>query len=436
MNQQVDTQPTGETCTLTLEGKEYVFPVLVGTTGKKTIDISGLRESSGGITTFDPSFANTASCSSAISWIDGEKGELTYRGIPIETIAEKKMSFTETAWLLIFGKLPTEAENENFGGLLAEYSALHRSMELHFNAFPPNGHPMAIMSSMINAMSTHDRPRITDEESFTESAAKLLSKVRTIAAASYKASVGEPNIYPRHDLKYVENFLHMMFSLPYRKFETDPVISDALNLFFVLHADHGQNCSTSTVRMVASSGANLFTSCAAGVCALWGPRHGGANVNAVKGLEDIADSGLTPKQYVARVKDNKGRIPGFGHRIYRNWDPRAKILRATCNELLDKLNRTDPLLDIAQDLEQVVLDDDYFIERRLYPNVDFYSGIVLRALNIPLNMFTVMFSIGRMAGWIAQWKEVHDDPKGRIDRPRQLYRGPALTPWIPIEERG
>lgn len=427
---------TGETCTLTLEGKEYTLPVLTGSTGKRSIDISTLREVTGGVTTFDPSFANTASCGSEISWIDGENGELTYRGIPIETLAREKVSFLETAWLLIFGKLPTAAESTRFGELLAEYSALHRSMALHFNAFPPNGHPMAIMSSMINAMSTHDRPRVTDEESFTESAAKLLSKVRTIAAASYKASIGEPNIYPRFDLRYVENFLHMMFSLPYKKYETDPVVADALNLFFVLHADHGQNCSTSTVRMVASSGANLFTSCAAGVCALWGPRHGGANVNAVKGLQRIAESGLTPAQYVARVKDNKERIPGFGHRIYRNWDPRAKILRSSCDRLLDSLNRTDPLLDIARQLEQAVLADDYFIERRLYPNVDFYSGIVLRALNIPLNMFTVMFSIGRMAGWIAQWKEVHDDPRGRIDRPRQLYRGPASTPWVPIEERG
>ncbi|VEI02864.1 Citrate synthase 1 [Acidipropionibacterium jensenii] len=428
-------QNTGQTCTLTLDGKEYTLPVLTGTTGARSIDISGLRAATGGVTTFDPSFANTASCSSAISSIDGENGVLTYRGIPIETFATEHISFTETAWLLIFGKLPTTAEIERFGALLTKYSALHRSMDLHFNAFPPNGHPMAIMSSMINAMSTHDRPRITDDESFIESAAKLLSKVRTIAAASYKASIGEPAIYPRFDLRYVENFLHMMFSLPYEPFEADPVVAEALNLFLVLHADHGQNCSTSTVRMVGSSGANLFTSCAAGVCALWGPRHGGANANAVKGLERIHESGLTPRQYVAKVKDERQRIPGFGHRIYRNWDPRAKILRRACDQLLDTLNRTDPLLDIARELEQVVLADDYFVERRLFPNVDFYSGIVLRALNIPLNMFTVMFSIGRTAGWIAQWKEVHDDPRGRIDRPRQLYRGAAHTEWTPPEDR-
>lgn len=431
----MDDEHVDQTCTLRLDGKEYTLPVRTGTTGDRVIDISGLRSATG-VTTLDPSFANTASCVSSISWIDGENGRLTYRGIPIETLADEKVSFVEVAWLLIFGALPTQSERESFGGLLTEYSALHRSMDLHFNAFPPNGHPMAIMSSMINAMSTHDKPKITDELSFTESAAKLMSKVRTIAAASYKASIGEPAIYPRYDLRYVENFMHMMFSLPYRPFEADPVVARALNLFFVLHADHGQNCSTSTVRMVASAGANLFTSCSAGVCALWGPRHGGANVDAVLGLQRIKDSGLTPRQYVARAKDNGERIPGFGHRIYRNWDPRARVLRVACDQLLDSLNRTDPLLDIARELEQAVLADDYFVERRLFPNVDFYSGIVLRALNIPLNMFTVMFAIGRMPGWIAHWKEVHDDPKGKIDRPRDLYMGPVDTAWVPRSQRG
>ncbi|MDN6556420.1 MAG: citrate synthase [Acidipropionibacterium acidipropionici] len=425
-----------ETCTLTLDGHEYTLPVRTGSTGDRVIDISGLRAATGGVTTFDPSFANTSSCESSISWIDGENGRLTYRGIPIETLASEKVSFVEVAWLLIFGSLPTKAEREHFTELLTEYSSLHRSMDLHFNAFPPNGHPMAIMSSMINAMSTHDRPKITDEMSFTDSAAKLLSKVRTIAAASYKASIGEPAIYPRYDLKYVENFMHMMFSLPYRPFEADPIVARALNLFFVLHADHGQNCSTSTVRMVASSGANLFTSCSAGVCALWGPRHGGANVDAVQALQKIKDSGLTPRQYVARAKDNGERISGFGHRIYRNWDPRARILRGTCSQLLDSLNRTDPLLDIARELEDAVLSDDYFVERRLFPNVDFYSGIVLRALSIPLNMFTVMFAIGRMPGWIAHWREATSDPKGKIARPRDLYVGPDNTAWVPRSQRG
>ena len=431
MDQLVD-----ETCTLTLDGHEYTLPVRTGSTGDRVIDISGLRAATGGVTTFDPSFANTSSCESSISWIDGENGRLTYRGIPIETLASEKVSFVEVAWLLIFGSLPTKAEREHFTELLTEYSSLHRSMDLHFNAFPPNGHPMAIMSSMINAMSTHDRPKITDEMSFTDSAAKLLSKVRTIAAASYKASIGEPAIYPRYDLKYVENFMHMMFSLPYRPFEADPIVARALNLFFVLHADHGQNCSTSTVRMVASSGANLFTSCSAGVCALWGPRHGGANVDAVQALQKIKDSGLTPRQYVARAKDNGERISGFGHRIYRNWDPRARILRGTCSQLLDSLNRTDPLLDIARELEDAVLSDDYFVERRLFPNVDFYSGIVLRALSIPLNMFTVMFAIGRMPGWIAHWRETTSDPKGKIARPRDLYVGPDNTAWVPRSQRG
>lgn len=294
----------GPTATLILDSQEYTLPVIAGTTGDRVIDISNLRQLTGGVTTFDPAFANTASCRSAISWIDGEEGVLTYRGLPIETLAKERVSFVETAWLLIFGHLPTEAQRDDFRNRLTEYSALHRSMNLHFNAFPPNGHPMAIMSSMINAMSTHDRPRITDEESFTDAAAKLMSKVRTIAAASYKASIGEPAIYPRYDLKYVENFMHMMFSLPYRAYEPDPVAARALNLFFVLHADHGQNCSTSTVRMVGSSGANLFTSCSAGVCALWGDRHGGANVNAVLALQRIRNSGLTPRQYLAKAKDS------------------------------------------------------------------------------------------------------------------------------------
>ena len=425
----------GPTATLILDGQEYTLPVIAGTTGDRVIDISNLRQLTGGVTTFDPAFANTASCRSAISWIDGEEGVLTYRGLPIETLAKERVSFVETAWLLIFGHLPTEAQRDDFRNRLTEYSALHRSMNLHFNAFPPNGHPMAIMSSMINAMSTHDRPRITDEESFTDAAAKLMSKVRTIAAASYKASIGEPAIYPRYDLKYVENFMHMMFSLPYRACEPDPVAARALNLFFVLHADHGQNCSTSTVRMVGSSGANLFTSCSAGVCALWGDRHGGANVNAVLALQRIRDSGLIPRQYLAKAKDSGERISGFGHRVYRNWDPRARIFRSVVGPLLDTMHKPDPLLDVAMELEEAVLADDYFIERRLYPNVDFYSGIVLRALGIPLNMFTVMFAIGRMAGWIAHWKEVFEDPTTRISRPRELYDGPVSTPWVPRGER-
>ncbi|WP_130865700.1 citrate synthase [Acidipropionibacterium timonense] len=425
---------TQDTCTLTIDGHRIELPILTGPTGDRVIDISTLREQTG-VTTLDPSFANTASCRSAISWIDGDKGRLLYRGIPIETFAENKVSFVETAMLLISGHLPTQAERDRFAELLTEYSPLHRNMDLHFNAFPPNSHPMAIMSSMINAMSTHDRPRITDDASFADAAAKLMSKVRTIAAASYKASIGEPAVYPRYDLKYVENFMHMMFSVPYRLYEPDDIAARALNLFLVLHADHGQNCSTSTVRVVGSSGANLFASCSAGVCALWGDRHGGANVNAVRQLERIAASGLTPSQYVARVKDGKDRIAGFGHRVYRNWDPRARILRGVVGPLLDSMNRPDPLLEIARELEATVLSDDYFIERRLYPNVDFYSGIILRALGIPLNMFTVMFAIGRMPGWIAHWKEQFDDPTTRIARPRQLYVGRPDATWVPRELR-
>ena len=425
---------TENICTITIDGKTVELPVVEGTTGDRAIDISRLRELTG-VTTLDSSLANTASCRSAISWIDGENGRLLYRGIPIETLAENKVSFVETAMLLITGRLPTPAERNAFSELLARNSALHRNMDLHFNAFPPNSHPMAIMSAMINAMSTHDRPKITDEDSAIRNSAKLMSRVRTIAAASYKASVGEPAIYPRMDLKYVENFMHMMFSLPYQLYEPDPVAARALNLFFVLHADHGQNCSTTAVRTVGSSGANLFASASAGVCALWGDRHGGANVNAVRQLQTIKESGLTPAQYVARAKDGKVRIAGFGHRVYRNWDPRARVLRKVVGPLLERMDRQDPLLDIAQELEEAVLADDYFIERRLYPNVDFYSGIVLRALGIPLNMFTVMFAIGRVPGWIAHWLEQFNDPSIRICRPRQVYDGPASMTWVPREER-
>ena len=398
---------TENICTITIDGKSVELPVVEGTTGDRAIDISRLRELTG-VTTLDPSLANTASCRSAISWIDGENGRLLYRGIPIETLAENKVSFVETAMLLITGRLPTPAERNAFSELLARNSALHRNMDLHFNAFPPNSHPMAIMSAMINAMSTHDRPKITDEDSAIRNSAKLMSRVRTIAAASYKASVGEPAIYPRMDLKYVENFMHMMFSLPYQLYEPDPVAARALN---------------------------LFASASAGVCALWGDRHGGANVNAVRQLQTIKESGLTPAQYVARAKDGKVRIAGFGHRVYRNWDPRARVLRKVVGPLLERMDRQDPLLDIAQELEEAVLADDYFIERRLYPNVDFYSGIVLRALGIPLNMFTVMFAIGRVPGWIAHWLEQFNDPSIRICRPRQVYDGPASMTWVPREER-
>ena len=423
------------TAKLELDGTTYELPIIEGTEKELAIDISSLRAQTGYIT-LDDGYGNTGSCSSAITFIDGDKGILRYRGIPIEEIAGKS-SFVETAWLVIFGHLPTIEDRERFSGLLTENSRLDESMRKHFEGFPPNGHPMAILSAMINALSTHEPAVIDDDRDLEEAAARLMSKVRTIAAAAYKASVGEPIVYPRYDLKYVENFLHMMFSVPYRDYEPTPEAVNALNLFLALHADHEQNCSTSTVRMVASSQANMFASCSAGVCALWGPLHGGANVAVIEMLEMIRDSGMPVSDYVAKVKDKQSgiKLMGFGHRVYRNFDPRSVILKKAADELLAKMQVHDPLLDIAVELADVALSDPYFVERKLYPNVDFYSGTILRAIGIPLNMITVMFAIGRMPGWIANWKEIHDDPKGRIYRPRQVYVGQTGEHWLPREER-
>ena len=420
---------------LELDGKSYELPIVEGTEKELAIDISSLRAQTGYIT-LDDGYGNTGSCASAITFIDGDKGILRYRGIPIEEIAGRS-SFVETAWLVMFGHLPTVEDRERFSGLLTENSRLDESMRKHFEGFPPNGHPMAILSAMINALSTHEPAMIEDDRDVEEAAARLMSKVRTIAAAAYKASVGEPIVYPRYDMKYVENFLHMMFSVPYRDYEPTPEVSRALNLFLALHADHEQNCSTSTVRMVASSQANMFASCSAGVCALWGPLHGGANVAVIEMLEMIRESGMPVKEYVAKVKDKQAgiKLMGFGHRVYRNFDPRSIILKQAADDMLAKMDVHDPLLDLAVELADVALSDPYFVERKLYPNVDFYSGTILRAIGIPLNMFTVMFAIGRMPGWIANWKEIHDDPKGRIYRPRQVYVGHTGEHWMPREER-
>ncbi len=345
----------------------------------------------------------------------------------------------ETAWLVIFGSLPTPEERDRFAGLLSESAMIDEVMRKHFHAFPQTAPPMAILSAMINTLSAHDHGvmDIHDDSDMERAAALLMSKVRTIAAASYKASIGEPLVYPRYDLKYAENFLHMMFSVPYRNYEATPEVAAALNLFLLLHADHEQNCSTSTVRMVASSKANLFASCAAGVCALWGPLHGGANVAAVQMLQQIQDSGMPVSEFVKRVKNKDAgvKLMGFGHRVYKNFDPRSRILKTAVDGVLAQQERTDPLLDIARELESAALEDEYFIQRKLYPNVDFYSGILLRAIGIPLEMFTVMFAIGRMPGWIANWKEINDDPKGRIYRPRQIYTGPTNVSWEPRDNR-
>ncbi|GAB46943.1 citrate synthase [Mobilicoccus pelagius] len=425
------------TARIELDGKSYEYPVVEGTEHELAIDISKLRADTGYIT-LDDGYGNTGSCKSKITYIDGDAGVLRYRGIPIEELAEKS-TFIESAYLVIFGKLPTVEERDRFAGLLMENAMIDEGMKKHFEAFPPSTHPMAITSAMVNLISGYEPEDmiINSEQEFEEAAAKLMSKVRTIAAASYKASIGEPIVYPRYDLRYAENFLHMMFTKPYKAYEPTPAVSRALNLFLLLHADHEQNCSTSTVRMVASSQANIFASCSAGVNALWGPRHGGANQAVIEMLEQIRDSDMDVKEYVRKVKNKEDgiKLMGFGHRVYRNFDPRSKILRKAADEMFDELEMTDPLLDIAQELADVALSDDYFVERKLYPNVDFYSGMILRAMGIPLNMFTVMFAIGRMPGWIANWKEINDDPKGRIYRPRQVYVGPTDQHWVLREER-
>ncbi|HRD50183.1 MAG: citrate synthase [Candidatus Competibacter sp.] len=425
------------TCRIELDGKSHDFPVVEGTENELAIDISALRDRTGYIT-LDDGYGNTGSCKSSITYIDGDQGILRYRGIPIEQLAEHS-SFVETAWLVIWGRLPTPEEHDRFSSLLTRNQMMHESLRNHFEGFPPNAHPMAILSAMINAMSCYEpgMMEIEDDSVLELAAARLISKVRTIASASYKMSVGQPLVYPRSDYKYAQNFLHMMFSIPYKDYEPTPEVARALNLFLILHADHEQNCSTSTVRMVASSGANMFASCAAGVCALWGPLHGGANVAVIEMLEFIRQSGMNTAEYVNRVKakDSKLRLMGFGHRVYKNFDPRAKILKEASDKMLAGMNINDPLLDIARELEEVALQDPYFAERKLYPNVDFYSGIILRAMGIPLNMFTVLFAMGRMPGWIANWKEIHDDPKSRIYRPRQMYMGNTVRDYTPRNQR-
>ena len=423
---------------LILEGKTYSLPVIEGTENERAIDISDLRAKTGYIT-LDDGYANTGSCKSQITFIDGEKGILRYRGIPIEELAAKS-TFIEVAHLIIFGKLPNSAELRNFSDQLTNSELLNEAMKHHFEGFPNTAHPMAILSSMINAASCF-YPELLDPEkrdaSFDIQTARLLSKVRTIAAFAYRKSRGLPIIYPKPELKYTANFLHMMFSLPYADIELKPEVVRALDLIFLLHADHEQNCSTATVRMVASSRANLFASAAAGVCALWGPLHGGANQAVLEMLEQIHSEGDDGSKFIQAAKDkNSGRrLMGFGHRVYKNYDPRAKIIKKACDEVLSKMHIKDPLLDIAKHLEEVALKDPYFIERKLYPNVDFYSGIIMRAIGLPVEMFTVMFAIGRMPGWIANYKEVMEHPQTRIYRPRQIYTGPTVNSYVPIKDR-
>ncbi len=425
------------TAQLVYKDKKIDLEVVEGTEGELGINICQLRNQTGMIT-LDPGFANTGSTVSTITFIDGEKGILRHRGIPIEELAEKSR-FVEVAYLILFGKLPTAAELEKFSGLLAKHAALHSNLEHLFAGFPNDAPPMAILSAMLNAVAcyhTEFLDIVLDEEGFMEATARIMSKVRTIAAYTYRKARGKPFIYPNHKLRYCANFLHMMFSEPYHEYEVLPEIEKALNLFFILHADHEQNCSTSTVRMVGSSRANLFSSVSAGVCALWGPLHGGANKAVIEMLESIHSQGKTAEEYLEMSKDKtKGiKLMGFGHRVYKNFDPRAKILKTQVDKVLKLLNLDDHLLNIAKELEEKALSDDYFVSRKLYPNVDFYSGILLRAIGIPIDMFTVMFAIGRMPGWIANWKELLDHNQ-RISRPRQIYNGPTARSYVPMSER-
>jgi citrate synthase len=423
---------------LDVNGQKFTLPVIEGTAGERAVDVSKLLDKTGHIT-LDAGFGNTGSCTSRITFIDGDKGILRYRGIPIEELAEKS-TFIETAFLIIYGHLPNHAELRNFSDLLTQHALIHEDMKFHFEGFPPNAHPMAILSSMINAAGCFYPELLAphDPTSFQVQAARLVSQVRTIAAFAHRKSRGLPIIYPKPQYKFSANFLHMMFSEPYADYPLMPEVVRALDLIFLLHADHEQNCSTSTVRMVASSRANLFASAAAGVCALWGPLHGGANVAVLEMLEAIHKDGDDGSRFIAAAKDKKSgrRLMGFGHRVYKNYDPRAKIIKQRCDELLAVLNVNDPLLDIALRLEQAATSDPYFVERKLYPNVDFYSGIMMRAIGIPVQMFTVLFAIGRMPGWIANYKEVAEDPDNRIYRPRQIYMGDALAKYMPIDQRG
>jgi citrate synthase len=422
---------------LQIEDKSYKLPYVLGTEGELGLDIRQLRNEAGCIT-FDPGYANTGSCTSEITYIDGEKGILKYRGIPIEELAEHS-NFVEVAQLLIWGRLPSVKHTEQFSALLTDNALIHENLKSHFEGFPTDAHPMAMLSAMINAMGCYHHELAEPEcnEELEAAAARLMSKIRTLAAFSYKMSRGEPFVYPDPSRRYVSNFLHMMFSVPHLDYEALPEVAKAVDLVLMLHADHEQNCSTSTVRMVASAGANLFSSVSAGVCALWGRLHGGANMAVIRMLERIHEGGLSVKKCVELAKDKKSdfRLMGFGHRVYKNYDPRAKILRAACEKLFTKLDHSDPLLDIARGLEEAALNDEYFQERHLYPNVDFYSGSIFRAIGIPTKMFTVMFAIGRLPGWIAQWREVNEDKTMRIARPRQIYMGHTHQPYVPLEQR-
>jgi len=431
--QAVQQDQTG--ATLTFDGKTVTLPLVRGTEDEVAVDIQKLRSATG-LITLDPGYANSGACRSAITFIDGEKGILRYRGYPIEELAEKS-SFLEVAWLLIHGELPTRTQINGFAHEITRHTMLHENFVRLFEALPADAHPMPVCAAAVGALATFYQQPET-EQNLHDTVIRLIGKMPTIAAYSYKHSIGQPFMYPMNKLDYSSNFLHMMFATPCEEYEVDPVVARVLDLLFILHADHEQNCSTSTVRMVGSARANLFASISAGISALWGPLHGGANQQVIEMLESIAREEGNAEKFLNRAKDRNDttRLMGFGHRVYKSYDPRAAILKKACNDVIARVGISSRLLEIALELEEIALRDDFFVSRKLYPNVDFYSGVIYKALGIPVNTFTVMFAIGRMPGWIAQWLEMRRDPDFKIARPRQVYTGSTRRPYLPLEKRG
>jgi citrate synthase len=430
----METKNLGKPAKLFIGDKELDLASTIGTEGETCIDITKLRDKTG-VISMDSGYGNTGSCFSSITFIDGEKGILRYRGYPIEDLAQNS-NFVEVSYLLIYGHLPSKTELEKFQFDLTHHTLIHEDMKKFFEGFPPSAHPMGILSAMVSSLSAY-YPDAYNPENFDINMIRLLAKLKTIAAFSYKKSVGQPFIYPRNDLRFSADMIHMMFAVPSEEYEVPKVLEDALDLLLILHADHEQNCSTSTVRMVGSSNANLFATISAGICALWGPLHGGANQEVIEMLEHIKKDGGDYKKYInfAKDKESNFKLMGFGHRVYKNFDPRAQILKGSADKVLNLLGINDPLLEIAKNLEEAALKDPYFIEKKLYPNVDFYSGIIYRAMGIPTNMFTVMFALGRLPGWLAQWKEMKETPGIRISRPRQIYTGAAKREYVPLNKR-
>ncbi|MEO3431697.1 citrate synthase [Inquilinus sp. CAU 1745] len=439
-DQKTATQGAADTVTLVdnKTGKSYEFPVLDGTEGPRVIDIGKLYAQTG-MFTFDPGYTSTGSCESQITYIDGDKGVLLHRGYPIKELADKS-DFMEVCYLLLYGDLPNAATKAKFEKAITYHTMLHEQLINFFRGFRRDAHPMAVMCGAVGALSAfyHDSTDIRDERQRMIASHRLIAKMPTIAAMAYKYSIGQPFVYPRNELSYAENFLHMMFAVPAEEYKINPVLAKAMDRIFILHADHEQNASTSTVRLAGSSGANPFACIAAGIASLWGPAHGGANEAVLNMLGEIGTKDRVA-EFVARAKDKDDpfRLMGFGHRVYKNYDPRATVMRQTCYEVLEELGvENEPLLDLAMELERIALEDDYFVERKLYPNVDFYSGIILRAMGFPTSMFTVLFAVARTVGWIAQWKEMIEDPSQRIGRPRQLYTGQNQRSYTPLDQRG